>query len=211
MNIRSKLNLKTLILLAFGLSGMAALIYEVVWIRPLQLILGSSVYAMSTVLTSIMIGFALGSFIIRHKVDRSENPLRLFYLIEFGIGLYGVIIIPLFGMLSNISVWLQGIPLLQFILIFIVLVIPTTLIGMTWPVVNKICVGRESVGEEEIGKEIGILYSANSLGAAVGSFAAGFMLIPLLGIMNTSFFAAFINILAACAIFVYVRKIRGLK
>ena len=195
---------KIMILIAFALSGMTALVYEVVWTRPLQLIFGSTIYAVSTMLTTFFVGFAFGSYLFRNIPDKSKNPLLIFSALEFGIGLYGLIIIYLFGILPSIYLFMSGIAgfkFLQFILCFLVLITPAMLFGATWPVVNKAYVKLD-----ELGKGVGILYSANSFGAFVGPLATGFILIPLFGIKATSIFAALLNILIAIIIFTYAKK-----
>ena len=191
---------RKLLLIAFMLSGMTALIYEVTWIRPLQLIFGSTIYAVSTMLTSLLIGFALGSYLFRNKADEAKSPILLFAKLELGIGLYGLIILQLFKILPSIylSISASGLQFLQFGLSFIVLIIPAILFGGTWPVVNKAYV-------KELGKDVGRLYSINSFGAALGSIAAGFILIPLLGIKLTAISTAILNLLIALIIFSYSR------
>src|SRR3989338_7800165 len=173
-------NMRKLLLIAFMLSGMTALIYEVAWVRPLQLIFGSTVYAVSAMLTSLLIGFALGSYAFRNIADEAKSPILLFAMLELGIGLYGLSILQLFKLLPSIylSISTSSLQFLQFGLCFIILVIPAVLFGGTWPVINKAYVG-------ELGKDVGKLYSFNSLGAVIGSIAAGFILIPLLGIKLT--------------------------
>lgn len=196
-----------LILVGFGLSGMAALIYEVVWIRPLSVVFGSSVYAVSTMLTAFMAGFALGSFGFRHLADKVKNPVYLFCALELGIGLYGLMIVPLFSQLPSLYSWLYGAlsqPLftyVQFIVSFLFLIIPTTLMGATWPVVNKVYIRQM----KRFGEGAGKLYSTNSLGSVLGSFSAGFLLIPLLGVRGTSLVAASLNLAVAAVIFIWVR------
>ena len=201
------MKLHKIILITFMLSGMTALIYEVVWTRPLQLIFGSTIYAVSTMLTTFFAGFALGSYLFRNLADRAKNPAVLFAALEFGIGIYGLIIFYLFGILSiiNLSIpTVAGFQFLQFTLIFLVLIIPTTLFGATWPIVNK-----AYVEQNELGKDVGLLYSFNSFGAFLGALAAGFVLIPLLGIKTTIVAVAFLNILVAIVIFAYSRKKGG--
>ena len=63
------------------ISGMTALIYEVVWTRPLQLIFGSTVYAVSTIVTTFLAGFAIGSYSFRNIADTTKNPIKLFCII----------------------------------------------------------------------------------------------------------------------------------
>jgi len=199
-------SMKKLLLWAFLISGMAALIYEIAWTRPLQLIFGSTIYAVSTILTTFFIGFALGSFLFRNIADKAKNPTLLFSKLEFGIGIYGIIILYLFAILPSIYlsiIDLPGFQFIQFILLFLVLIIPATLFGATWPVVNKAYSDLHSLG-----KDTAILYSFNSFGAFLGPIAAGFILIPLIGIKSTSIFAAFLNILIALLIFSYSKKLR---
>ena len=190
---------RQLLLVAFALSGMTALIYEVVWTRPLQMIFGSTIYAVSTMLTTFFVGFALGSYMFRNLAEK--NPIRLFALLEFGIGLYGLIILSLFDILPPIYLSIADIPSLQFLLIFLVLIIPTTMFGAIWPIVNKAYI-------REIGSDAGRLYAFNSFGAAFGSLAAGFLLIPFLGIRNTSLLAVSVNLLITVFIYNYSRKIK---
>lgn len=196
--------LRKLLLLAFAISGMTALIYEVVWIRPLQLIFGSTIYAVSTTLTTFMVGFVLGAYLLRNIADRSKNPALLFAGLEFGIGLYGLIILYLFKILPSIYLSLLDMPgfqFLQFALCFAVIIIPATLFGATWPVVNKAYVKLS-----ELGKDAGLLYSFNSFGAFLGPLAAGFLLIPSFGIKNTCLLTAFLNILIAILVFIYAKN-----
>jgi len=200
-----KAGIKKLLLIGFFLSGMAALIYEVVWTRPLSLVFGSTVYAVSTMLSAFMAGFALGSYALSKYADRLKNPLYSFALLEIGIGVYGLLIIWLFNILPYPYLWVWnnfnlsfGVSsFVQFILCFLVLIIPTTLMGATWPVVNKAYVKNI----DRVGRGTGTLYSVNSIGAIIGSWSAGFILIPWLGIKGSSFFAAILNLIVGILIF----------
>lgn len=198
------MKIKRLILLAFMISGMTALIYEIVWARPLQLIFGSTIYAVSTILTTFFIGFAFGSYIFRNLADNAKEPAKMFALLELGIGLYGFIILGLFRILPSFYLYFEQMPGLQFIkffIIFLVIIIPATLFGATWPVVNK-----AYISSDRLGKDAGKLYSFNSFGAFAGSLAAGFILIPFLGISATSLLVASTNLLIAIVIFTYSGK-----
>ena len=196
---------KRILLFAFFLSGMAALIYEVVWTRPLSLIFGSTVYAVSTMLAAFMAGLALGSYILSKYADKLRNPLYVFALLEIGIGIYGLLIIGLFNVLPYpyLWIWNQFSPgfgvfvFMQFLLCFLVLMVPTTLMGATWPVVNKAYIKHI----DNVGKGTGTLYSVNSFGAIIGAWSAGFLLIPLLGIKGSSMFAAASNLIVGVMIF----------
>lgn len=211
--MKIRISLRKILLLGFFFSGMAALIYEVVWVRPLSLIFGSTVYAVSTMLAAFMAGLALGSYILSKYADRLENPLYTFALLEIGIGIYGLIIIWLFNILPYPYLWVWNtfnlsfgvFSFVQFFLSFLILMIPTTLMGATWPVVNKAYIRHI----ERIGKGTGTLYSVNAFGAIIGSWMAGFVLIPWLGIRGSSTFAAVINLVVGILIFLISRKREG--
>jgi spermidine synthase len=185
-----------LILLAFGLSGVATLMYEVLWVRPLSLVFGSTVYATSAMLAAMMAGFMLGSYLFRKYAERVRNPLRLFFFLEVGTGLYGILIIWLFTLLPPM---LFG-PL-QLLVSFSLVVVPASLIGATWPVAAKSYV-RE---KDKLGRGIGQLYSVNSFGCAFGAFAAGFLLLPALGVRNSCLVAAFLNFSSAVLLLVCMK------
>lgn len=197
------MNAKRLIVVAFAISGMTALIYEIVWSRPLQLIFGSAIYAVSTILTTFFVGFALGSYLFRNIADNHKKPLYLFGLLQLGIGLYGLIILGLFKALTPIYLSLEayGLQFIQFGLLFMVLIIPATLFGATWPIIYT-----AYVKTERIGKDSGMLYSSNSFGSFLGPILAGFVLIPWLGIKYTSLLAALTNIIRGAAILIYSKK-----
>lgn len=190
------MNMKKIILIAFILSGMAALMYEVIWTRPLSLVFGSTTYALSTILAAFMAGLALGSYLISKLVDKIRNLPAAYALLELGIGIYAVLLITIFSYLPSLYVPLYNafhtqfhfFSLIQFILIFFLLLIPTSLMGATFPIVAKFYI------KEETGSGIGVLYAGNTLGAMVGSFSAGFMLIPILGIQYSIIFAGLLNL-----------------
>jgi len=202
--------MKKIVLLSFFLSGMAALVYEVVWMRQLTLIFGTTVYAISTVLAVFMAGLALGSFILGRIADRSKNPLRLYAFLQGGIGIYVLFIPLIFKLINNLQIYLarnyaldfSGFSLIRFGLCFLVLLIPTTLMGGTLPVIVRFFVQRK----EELGGYLGRLYSVNTLGGVIGSFLAGFVLILLLGVRGTIYLTAAINLLIAAGVFLISRR-----
>jgi spermidine synthase len=190
------LNLRKLLIVAFVFSGMAALIYQITWIRPLQFLLGSTVYTISIIFSAFMGGLALGSWIVSKYADDIKNLPQAYGLMEIGIGIYGVLLLSIFNLLPQIYNALYGLHtnfylfgIVQFLLVFIVLLVPTTLMGATFPVIVKYYT------EKKIGKAIGEAYAANNLGAIFGSFAAGFILIPLIGIKGSIIFAGSINMI----------------
>ncbi len=186
-----------IILIIFALSGMTALVYEIVWIRPLALVFGTTIYATSIIIASFLLGLALGSWIGGKYSDRMNNPLRFYGIVELGIGSYGIMLIPLFSTLPYVYVNIYDITfpdlflssVLQFMLAFAIILMPTTLMGATLPLVMRSY--SESFGK--IGKDLGRLYSVNNIGAVAGTLAAGFILLPVLGIKQSIITAALIN------------------
>src|SRR5687768_2967259 len=121
----------------FFLSGAAALVYEVLWLRMLILIFGSTQFAVSTILTAFMGGLALGSFVFGRFIDRRDDPVRVYGFLEIGIGLYALTVPWLFSLLVPVSrgIWDSFAPdffvfsLLRFLFILVALLVPTTLMG----------------------------------------------------------------------------------
>ena len=187
-----------LIIIIFGLSGMTALIYEIIWIRPLSLVFGTTTYAISIIIAAFLSGLALGSWIAGRYSDKIKNPLRFYGFLEIGIGLYGLMIIGLFSILPEIylNMYKGTFPevsiffVLQFALAFIIILVPTTLMGATLPMIMK----SHSRNFNNIGRDLGRIYSVNNIGAVLGTIAAGFILMPLLGIQTSIMITAILNI-----------------
>jgi len=189
---------KKLLLIIFGLTGMTALIYEIIWIRPLSLVFGTTIYAVSTIIASFILGLAVGSWLAGRYTDRLENPLRYFAFVQLGVGFYGILLLPIFGALPEIYLGLyhatfpnQALFMFTQILMSIAMIsIPAVLMGTTLPLMMR------TYSEEftTIGKDVGKLDASNSFGAVVGTLAAGFLLIPILGIQNSIIVTASINV-----------------
>ncbi len=188
-----------LILLAFCFSGLCALTYQVAWNRILSLLLGSSIYAFSLILTTFILGLALGTVLFSRWVNRFKDPLKVFGLLQAGIGISALAALPLFGEIPFINRWVYqnwslefaSIQWSIFLVILSLLFVPTFLMGGQFPVVIRL-VARNL---ETLGHSIGKVYAANTVGTIIGSFLAGFVLIPWLGIQNTILFAVAFNIL----------------
>lgn len=204
--------MRWLLLIAFGFSGAAALIYEVAWTRALSLVLGSTTYALSTMLSTFMAGLALGSFIGGRLADRSKNLILLFGLMELGIGIFGLVTVPLINALPPIYVGMYKAFHLspsvyfffQFLLCAGIMLIPTTLMGATFPVVSR----QATSSLDEMGRWVGGAYSFNTIGAIIGSFSAGFLLIPIIGVMKATVVAASLNAVVGIGM-VFLSKAKG--
>jgi spermidine synthase len=180
------------------LTGAAGLIYQVVWFRILGLVFGITIHATSAVLAAFMAGLALGSFIAGRRADRLHSPLRTYGVIEVLIGLAGLASLPAFDALQPVYRWVAGnltesdalLSLIRFVLAFAIMLVPTTLMGATLPIVVKSSLLR-SLGAEQ---NVSLLYAANTTGAILGTFLAGFVLIGLFGLTVATGVAAALNV-----------------
>lgn len=201
----------TTLLFIFFASGAAGLVYEVVWMRLLSLTLSVTVYAVSTVLCAFMAGLAIGAAIAGRMAERMRRPLYAYGLIEIVLGVVALAAPTILIHLQTLYAWVfdvtgHGGPifvLLRFFLAFGVLVIPSTLMGTTLPLLSKALIDRESA----VGRGAGTLYAVNTLGAVTGCSAAGFLLIPNLGLSSTNLLAAATSIAAGVAAIAMSRRI----
>ncbi len=193
------MNRSPLVYFLFFLSGISGLIYEIVWTRMLTLTFGHTVFSTSIVLCAFMAGLGLGSYLWGHWADTERDPLLVYGKIEILISLLGSvlsIILANFGPIySWLHVFIPEVSLLQnivkAILAFVVVMFPAMLMGATLPIVGKYYVADD----QKIGTQIGLLYSINTFGAALGCILTGFLLIPVLGVLQSVLFAASINLL----------------
>src|SRR6266849_10338168 len=98
----NRLNIRSILYVIFFLSGATGLVYEVIWVRLTGLVFGNTAQAISTVLGAFMAGLALGSWTLGKQADRSENPLRLYGLLEIGIGLSAALVPLIFRALDSV-------------------------------------------------------------------------------------------------------------
>jgi spermidine synthase len=189
---------KLLIIVLFFISGITGLIYEVAWTRMFVTVFGSTTHAMSTVLAAFMAGLALGSVILGPIGDRLNRPILTFGILQVLIGVYALLVPWIIGSLGGVysavfdTFGQQTFPVtaLRFLLSFLVILIPTTLMGGTLPVLSKYA-GREFGA---IGRNIGGLYAVNTFGAVIGSFSTGFLLLELIGVSSSVYLAAVLSI-----------------
>lgn len=191
--------LLSLVYVMFFLSGAAALMYQVVWVRSLSLIFGGTHLAVTAVLSIFMAGLALGGYVIGKYVDRSIRPLRLYGILEIGIALFAVVFAGLMKIYPSLYISLARgkddaiivLTLIRFLFAFIALIIPTTLMGGTLPVLSRFL----SRQPEKIRGHLSLLYGINTLGAVLGAAAAGFFLLRLFSVSFTLQAAVIMNLL----------------
>jgi spermidine synthase len=197
------------ILLCFFASGVSGLVYQVVWVRELVLVFGATTFAVSTVLTAFMGGLALGSYYFGRRSETVQRPLRLYGLLEIGIGFYGLAVPTIFAALPGLYHYFWrwelsffALSIVRFVFATLVLIVPTALMGATLPVLSSFY-ARDI---RRIGLRVGSLYALNTFGAVLGAAATGFVLIPALGMNAATTTAAAMNILLGIVALTVSRK-----
>jgi len=196
--------------LLFFLSGAAALAYQVVWVRSLQLVFGGSHFAVTTVLSVFMAGLALGSHLFGKRVEALRRPLRLYGILEVGIAISAVLFLLLTELYPYLYVPLaraaeENVLYLSFLRVtfaVIAMIVPTTLMGGTLPVLTRFA----SEHSRQTREQVSFLYGFNTLGAMAGTLLAGFVLLPRFTVAGTSAIAIATNALIGLASLVLARK-----
>ena len=188
------------LLVLFMGSGCAALIYEVVWLQLLQLVVGSSAVSLGLLLGTYMGGLCIGSLALPHFVSARNHPLRLYAVLELGIGTLGVLVLSGIPFVSRVYVATateagEGI-LVRGIICALCLLPPTILMGATLPAVSR---WLETTPEGMA--QLGFCYGANIAGAIFGCVLAGFYLLRVYDLALATYVAVAINVMAALAAF----------
>lgn len=185
-------------ILCLLLSGVAGLVYQVAWARYLALFLGHTSYAVVAVLVAFMGGLALGNAWLGRYADRVPRPLALYGWLEIGIGVYAFVFPWYFEVCQSGYLRLaretgsDGALLLalKFLFSFAAILVPTTLMGGTLPVLTRLV--TRSLGE--LRARLAALYFINSLGAVLGVLIADFWWLPSLGLDFTVYAGAALNL-----------------
>jgi spermidine synthase len=189
--MNSRRFLPVLLLLFVG-SGCAALVYEVVWFQLLQLVIGSSTLSLSVLLSTYMGGLCVGSLLFARVISARYHPLRVYALLELGIGIIGILVLfgmPLVG--GAYTAWAgtgtAGIAL-RCVAAAVCLLPPTLLMGATLPALSR-WVETTPRGVAWLG----LFYAGNISGAVVGSLVAGFYLLRLHDMPTATYVAVALN------------------
>ncbi len=195
---------------AVFISGVAGLTYEVVWARMLVVPLGNSADATALVLAAFMLGIAAGAQLLGGLADRVRSPLKLYAMLEFALGLIAVVMPLLISLLGATDIFRGSFEVRpeaavgRFIAAGLLVAIPSMAMGATLPVLVRAL----STDVLDVRRRLGLVYGANTLGAALGAALAGFVAIPNLGMTLTSAGSACLSFLAAILVLVARRFIR---
>ncbi|WP_455376628.1 fused MFS/spermidine synthase, partial [Kaarinaea lacus] len=197
--------------LAFA-TGLASFIYEVSWIRMLSLVLGSSTHAFEMMLSAFIFGLAMGSFWLRHRIDKLKDEVKFLAYVQLLMGFFALLTLPLYNSVFDAMQWVvssvektdQGYSLFNIsshLLALLVMLPATFCAGLTLPLITHILLGSR-YGE----KSIGNVYASNTVGAIAGVVITIHLLLPGLGLKNTVAVGAAIDI--AIGVLILMRLMR---
>jgi len=201
--------LKNIVFLLFFASGISGLIYEVVWLRILSRTIGVTAYATAVTLAAFMAGLALGSFVFGRLVDRRNDQLRIFALLQLWLAVFAVVTpiiltgsVAVYKLVSVITHQNTAvISASKVVVSFLSLLLPAMLMGGTLPALTSYLVRQGGM----FGKNFSLLYGLNTLGAVFGVVLSGFVTIGAIGEWNTIFIAVSINLAVGFIAFVIHR------
>jgi spermidine synthase len=183
---------------------MSGLVYEVAWIRSLELVFGATTFAVATVLASFMGGLAAGSGASGALEPRLRrvHPLLLYAACEAGIAATALVVPLAFRALVPLTraafqafeASFLAFSLLRFVLCAAVLMVPTALMGATLPILSRFVAG---LGHGGAARRVGLLFAVNTAGAVLGCAMAGLVLLPGIGLLATQWCAVLGNVVAA--------------
>jgi predicted membrane-bound spermidine synthase len=189
------------LLAVFTVSGICALLYQLIWQRALLLIYGSNIESVTMVVSAFMLGLGLGSLLGGAVSKRPGIPLLfLFGCVEILIGAYGAISLSLFDIVGEATG--TGSPLATGVLCFLLVLVPTLLMGSTLPLLVAHYVNASG----NVGYSVSMLYFVNTLGAGLGAFLAAFVILGTLGLQNSVLLAVALNLFAGATILFFWQK-----
>src|SRR5271154_228748 len=187
-------------LLAF-LSGTAALIYQVLWVKQLGIVVGVGIYAVTIGVSAFFAGLALGSAVFGRWADHLQRPVFAYALLELAIAVFGVLATISLAHAAPLFVSLQQIigPL-AWLLPFALVGIPAFLIGGTLPLLF-----RSWAPQAHLARGGGLLYAVNTAGGIAGALLTSFLLISKFGLQSSAIVAACLNVIVAAGALALVR------
>jgi MFS family permease len=197
----------------FFLSGAAALVFENLWFRQAGLAFGNSVWASSLVLASFMAGLALGNATAARRGSGFLRPVRAYAALEVAVGVSGALVaifLPAAGLglvplLRGLAETPAAVNALRLGASFLLLVVPTTAMGLTLPILTR-ALARAQV---PFGEALGALYGWNTVGAVTGALGVEVVLVPVLGVRGSAIFAALLSTVAALLALRVSRRFEG--
>jgi len=206
-------NMIFLCVAAFGVSGLISITYEIYWTRALQFIVGTTTYSFTTMLTAFILGLGLGSLIFARLADRFGSPALIFGLVEMGIAATALIASPLFNAAPLAVLFIyratgEAFALMNIVLFMLaisLMILPTLLMGGTFPLITRIVAGMEG----GLARRVGAAYALNTAGGIMGAIAAAFIMLPAVGTQKGILISAAFNGLLGIILAAATREKRG--
>ena len=185
--------------LIFVVSGAAGLVYELVWVRQLYEVFGSTIHSVTTVVAAYMGGLGLGAYLLGRRADRQRRPTVFYGLLEVAIGIFGLaspwviqgIGAAYLGVARALAPGLWVGTGIKFVFAFVVLLVPTFLMGGTLPVLTRAFAGDRS---EALRGELALFYGLNTVGGVLGCLLAGYVLIEFVGLRESLLATGIVNL-----------------
>ncbi len=198
----------TAALIIFAVSGFCAMAYEVIWTKLLGLLIGPTTYSFTIVLVTFITVLALGSIVFGWLADRVKSPINLLIYTQILAGVFALFVSHILGnsqfffakLIYNFQNNFALLHVLKAGTLFLFMFFPTFCLGATFPLVGKIYTRSLS----NVGGSIGFAYAINTIGAVLGSFCAGFLLIPFLGKENGLRLVTGVQMLTAMVLAAYL-------
>ncbi len=179
----------------FLVSGFAALVYQVVWQRGLFALYGVDIASTTTVVSAFMLGLGVGSWMGGRLAGNPKRSALLWFAgFELGIGAFGLVSLPLIHAVGQFTAGASG-PA-TFLLTFGLVVVPTSMMGATLPLLVSHAVRHL----QNVGKSVGMLYFVNTLGSSAAAVLTAVLLLRVLGVAHTVWVAVACNALAGLTI-----------
>ncbi len=202
---------RLMLAVAFG-TAVASFAYEIGWLRMLALVLGSATHSFELMLSAFILGLALGSFWVRRRADRWRNPLRALGFVQLAMGLCALSTLALY---SASFYWIAdlmntfarseggyvGFTIARYAICLAIMFPASFCAGMTLPLITRTLLVA-GAGERSIGR----VYGVNTFGAILGVGAAGFLLMPLIGLKGLIVGGATLDLALGAAILILDRR-----
>ena len=173
------------VLSAVAFTNLLSLACQVIWVRQLTFLFGSTAGVFASVLASFLLGLALGALAAGRRIDRAARPWRVLALLEIALGVYCLASLPIFGLGRQLYLALAPASLgplpagtAKALVVLLCTIVPTMAVGAVFPVAVRLYPGRPG----ELGRGLSVVYAWDTLGAAAGALLAGFVLVPVAGL-----------------------------
>jgi spermidine synthase len=193
-----------IIMIVSFFSGMAALLYEMVWTRLLINFFGSSTYSFSIMLAAFILGITIGSWILSQATLTKINKIKILTFSQMAIGLTTMAVLLFYERLPyvlwEVSAIFSKTPrsfeiflFVEFLICAALIFLPTIFMGISLPAAAE----AVSIGRKQVGAAVGKIFSINTIGTVIGVILTGLLFIPLFGIKKTFEIGIAINFLSA--------------